>query len=133
LFIEIDATFALRRRYFFGEGRDNFGPLNPVLKRGDTMMKSFTALAAAAAISAAAIAAPTSASARGGAVAAGVIGGLAAGAIIGSAAANANGGYYAYGPGPVYYNAGPRCYLTRQRVWTNFGPRWQRVRVCDGY
>src|SRR5581483_7941098 len=88
-------------------------PFSP--DRGDAMMKTCTALAAAAAISIAAIAAPTSASARDGAVAAGVIGGLAAGAIIGSAAANAN-GYYAYGPGPVYYAPGPRCYMTRQRV-----------------
>jgi hypothetical protein len=96
------------------------------------MTKTLTALAAAAAITVAAFAAPTPADARdGGAVAAGVIGGLAAGAIIGSAAAN-NG--YAYGPGPGYYGAAPvygRCYITRQRVFTDYGPRWRRVRVCD--
>jgi hypothetical protein len=101
--------------------------------KGDIMTKTLTALAASAAIAVAAIAAPTTAEARGGAVAAGVIGGLAAGAIIGSAAAN--NGYYAYGPGPVYAAPGPYygggCYITRQRVWTNYGPRWQRVRVCD--
>ncbi len=97
------------------------------------MTKTLTALAAAAVVAVAAVAAPTTADARnGGAVAAGVIGGLAVGAIVGSSAANS--GYYGYGyaPAPVYY--GPPaygCYITRQRVWTNYGPRWQRVRVCD--
>jgi hypothetical protein len=74
-----------------------------------------------------AVAAPQPAQAgHGGAVAAGVIGGLAAGAIIGSAVAH--GPYYAYAPGPVYY--GPRCYWHRERVWTHWGWRWSRVRVC---
>jgi hypothetical protein len=97
------------------------------------MIKTLTAFAAAATIAVAAVATPTPADARGGAIAAGVIGGLAVGAIVGSAAAN-NG--YAYGPGPVYYGAAPAyygggCYITRERIWTNFGPRWRRVRVCN--
>lgn len=106
------------------------------------MTKTITALAAAAVIGVAALGAPTQADARGwhhggGGVAAGVIGGLAAGAIIGSAA---SGGYYGpgygYYGGPGYYGAaypvyGGGCYLTRQRVWTPYGPRWRRVRVCD--
>jgi hypothetical protein len=58
---------------------------------------------------------------------------LAAGAIIGSAAANSY--PYGYAPAPVYAAPGPyaysRCYITRERVWTNYGPRWRRVRVCD--
>jgi hypothetical protein len=96
------------------------------------MAKTFTALAAVAAIAAATMALPTTADARnGGAIAAGVIGGLAAGALIGSAAAN--NGYYGYGPGynaagPAYYG---RCYIQRQRVWDGYGWRIQRVRVCD--
>lgn len=99
------------------------------------MIKTLTALAAVGTIAIAAVAAPAPAQARDdGAVAAGVIGGLAAGAIIGSAA-NANRGYYGYAPGPVYYGSpyayAPRCYTVRQRVWTDSGPRWRRVRVCD--
>jgi hypothetical protein len=107
------------------------GPLKSSKNKRYIMTKTLTALAAAAAITVAAVAAPTTADARnnGGAVAAGVIGGLAAGAIIGSAV---NNGYYAYGAGPAYYGAGyGHCYIQRQRVWTNYGPRWQRVRVCD--
>lgn len=90
------------------------------------MTKTLTAIAAAATLGLAAIAAPQQAEARGGAVAAGIIGGLAAGAIIGSAAAH---GPYYYGPGPAYY--GPACYWTHERVWTPYGWRWHRVRVCD--
>lgn len=94
------------------------------------MTKTLTTLAAAASLAVAAIAAPTPAQARGGgAVAAGVIGGLAAGAIIGSAASRPYGyGYYGGGP---YYAAAPGCYWTRQRVWTDYGWRTRRVRVCD--
>jgi hypothetical protein len=58
------------------------------------------------------------------AVGAGIIGGLAAGAIIGSAIAPRP----YYGPGPVYY--APGCYWTRERIWTDWGWRWRRVRVC---
>jgi hypothetical protein len=101
------------------------------------MMKTLTALATAGAIAAAAVAAPSPARAGNeGAIAAGVVGGLAAGAIIGSAVAPRYGyGYgYAAAPGPVYYG-GPyaysRCHLVRQKIWTNYGPRWRRVRVCD--
>jgi hypothetical protein len=93
------------------------------------MTRSLIALAAAATLGLAAIAAPQPAQARGGALAAGIIGGLAAGAIIGSAA---RGPYYGpayYGPGPAYY--GPACGWTRERVWTPYGWRWHRVRVCD--
>ena len=97
------------------------------------MMKTFTALATAGVIAAAAVVAPSPAQAgHEGAIAAGVVGGLAAGAIIGSAVAPRHS--YAYAPGPVYYG-GPyaysRCHLVRQKVWTNYGPRWRRVRVCD--
>ncbi len=102
------------------------------------MTKTLTALAAAAVLTVAAVAVPTTADARNdGAVAAGVIGGLAGGGIIGSAAANNgyNNGYYAYSPGPAYYAAPAPyyggCYISRQRVMTNYGPRWRRVRVCD--
>ena len=43
-------------------------------------------------------------------------------------------GYYSYGyaPGPVYSTetyAYSRCHFVRQQVWTDFGPRWRRVRV----
>jgi hypothetical protein len=97
------------------------------------MMKTLTVLATAGVIAAAAVAAPSPAEAgHEGAIAAGVVGGLAAGAIIGSAVAPRHS--YAYAPGPVYYG-GPyaysRCHLVRQKVWTNYGPRWRRVRVCD--
>ena len=97
------------------------------------MMKTLTALATAGVIAAATVAVPEPAHAgNGGAIAAGVIGGLAAGAIIGSAFAPRYG--YAYAPGPVYYG-GPyaynRCHVVRQRIWTNYGPRWRRVRVCN--
>lgn len=97
------------------------------------MMKTLTALATAGAIAVAAVAVPTSAEARnrGGAIAAGIIGGLAAGAIIGSAVGPRYGYYDSY---PAYYG-GPyaysRCYIVRQKVWTDYGPRWRRVRVCD--
>jgi hypothetical protein len=95
------------------------------------MIRTLTAIAAAATLGLAAIAAPQQAEARGGALAAGIIGGLAVGAIVGSAAAH--GPYYGgpayYGPAPVYY--GPRCYWTRQRVWTGYGWNWGRVRVCN--
>lgn len=99
------------------------------------MMKTLTALAAAGAIAVTAVAAPAPAEARndGARIAAGVIGGLAAGAIIGSAVNQR--GYYAHEPAPAYYYGGPyaysRCYTVRQRVWTDYGPRWRRVRVCE--
>lgn len=99
------------------------------------MMKTLTALATAGTLAVAAIAvpAPAQAGSNSGAVAAGVVGGLAAGAIIGSAVNSHYG--YGYAPGPVYYSSGPyaysRCYVTRERVWTNYGPRWRKVRVCD--
>ncbi len=99
------------------------------------MLKSFAAMAAAAAITIIAVSAPTVAEADcvGCGVAAGVLGGLAAGAIIGSAVAPP--AYY--GPGPYYYGpppayVGPECYWTRQRVWIEgVGWRVRRVRVCD--
>lgn len=98
------------------------------------MMKTLTALATAGTLAVAAVAMPATAQAEnwhhhgnGGAVAAGVVGGLAAGAIIGSAVAP-NYGYGYYSGGPYAYS---RCYLVRQKVWTDYGPRWRRVRVCD--
>ena len=91
------------------------------------MKKILTVTAAAAALLAASVIAPQQAQARHG-VNGAIIGGLAAGALIGAAVAN--GPYYAYGPGP-YYAYGPGCYWTRERVWTNWGWRWHRVRVCD--
>lgn len=96
------------------------------------LSKTLTVLAAAATLGLATFAAPQPAQARcvGCAVGAGIIGGLAAGAIIGSAIAPGpyyGPGYY-YGPGPVYYR--PGCYWTRQRVWTEWGWRLRRVRVC---
>lgn len=95
------------------------------------MLKTLTGIGAAAALTVAMVAAPQSAQARhwhhgGYGVGAGIIGGLAAGAIIGSAA----NGYYGpgyYGPSYAY---GPGCYWRRERVWTHWGPRWRRVRVC---
>ncbi|HZS64875.1 MAG TPA: hypothetical protein VFA53_10340 [Xanthobacteraceae bacterium] len=95
------------------------------------MRKTLTVLAAAGLMGMTAIAAPAPAEARGngGAVAAGVIGGLAAGAIIGSAASGA----YAYEPpATVYYGAYPPrdCHWVRERVWTDYGPRWRDIRVC---
>jgi hypothetical protein len=96
------------------------------------MKRILISTAAAAALMVASVAAPQQAEAhwRGGGVAAGVIGGLAAGALIGAAANGyyGPGPYYAYGPGPYYY--GPHCYWTRDRVWTGYGWRWHRVRVC---
>ena len=93
------------------------------------MTKTLTALVTAGTLAVAAIAAPAPAEARnrGGAIAAGVIGGLAAGAIIGSAASRP----YGYYGGGGYYAAGPACYVTRQRVWTDYGWRTRRVRVCN--
>ncbi len=94
------------------------------------MMKTLTALAAVGTI-AIAVAAPAPAQARNeGAIAAGVVGGLALGAIVGS---QANRGYYASEPAPYYYGTpyARSCYVTRERVWTDRGPRWRKVRVCD--
>jgi hypothetical protein len=96
------------------------------------MLKIMTGIAAVAAVTLTLVAAPQEAQARwrhhhGGGVAAGIIGGLAAGAIIGSAA----NGYYGpgyYGPAYAY---GPPCYWSRERVWTGWGWRWHRVRVCN--
>jgi hypothetical protein len=94
--------------------------------------KILIATAAAAALTIASVAAPEQAQARHGRNGA-LIGGLAAGALLGAAVAN--GPYYAYGPGP-YYGAGPGyygpgCYWHRERVWTGYGWRSRRVRVCD--
>lgn len=95
--------------------------------------KTLTVLAAALTLGLTTVAAPQPARAEciGCAVGAGIIGGLAVGAIIGSAVAP--GPYYGppgydYGPGPVYY--APACYWARQRIWTDWGWRWRRVRVC---
>jgi hypothetical protein len=91
------------------------------------MMKILTALATAGVIAAAAIAAPAPAQAgNGGAIAAGVVGGLAVGAIVSSAWAPRYG--YGYYGGPYGYS---RCHVVRQRIYTDYGPRWRRVRVCD--
>ena len=101
------------------------------------MMKTLTALATAGAIAAAAVAAPSPAQAGNeGAIAAGVVGGLAAGAIIGSAVAPRYGyGYVTPLRQGRFTTAVPyaysRCHLVRQKIWTNYGPRWRRVRVCD--
>jgi hypothetical protein len=97
------------------------------------MRKILIATAAITALTFATVAAPQQAEARHGRNAA-IIGGLAAGALLG--AAIANGPYYAYDPGPYYYAPGPAyygpsCYWTRQRVWTDYGWRSRRVRVCD--
>jgi len=95
------------------------------------MKKILISTAAAAALVLATVAAPQKAEARHGHIAGAIIGGLAAGALIGAAANGYYGGgpYYAYAPGPYYY--GPACYWTHQRVWTGWGWRWRRVRVCD--
>jgi len=89
-----------------------------------TPTKTLAAVGAAATIAIAAIAVPSDAEARGGWVPGAVIGGLAAGAIVGGALARP----YYYGPGPYYsyYDGyGARCYW--RRVWTDWGPRRQRV------
>ncbi len=99
-------------------------------------MRTFTTIAAAAAIAGAALSVPTQAEARwrgGGAVAAGVIGGFAAGALIaGAGRPYYYGPYYGYAPayygGPAYY--GPPCYWQRQRFWDGYSWRIRRVRVC---
>lgn len=94
------------------------------------MRKTLSALAAAGIIAVTAVAMPAPAQARNeGAVAAGVVGGLAVGAIIGSTAANS----YGYAPpATVYYGSYPPygCHWIRERVWTNYGPRWRTIRVC---
>ena len=100
------------------------------------MMKTLTALTTAGVIAAAAVtaSAPAQAGSNGGAIAAGVVGGLAAGAIIGSAWHPYPSYGYAYAPPPAYYGgayAYSRCHIVRQRVWTDYGERWRRVRVCD--
>jgi hypothetical protein len=101
------------------------------------MMKTLSALATAGVIATAAITAPAPAQANdGGAIAAGVVGGLAAGAIIGSTwrPYPAYGYGYGYAPRPAYYGgayAYGGCHIVRQRIWTNYGERWRRVRVCD--
>jgi hypothetical protein len=95
------------------------------------MMKTLTAFATAGAIAVAAVAAPAPAQARNeGAIAAGVVGGLAVGALIGSQYNQPRYGYASAGyyGGPYAYS---RCYVTRQKIRTNYGPRWRRVRVCD--
>lgn len=90
------------------------------------MKKTLIAIAAAATLGLATVAAPQPAQARHGHFFPGaIIGGLAAGALLGAAVAN---GPYYYGPGPAYY--GPDCYWTHQRIWTHWGWRWERVRVC---
>jgi hypothetical protein len=99
------------------------------------MKKILIATAAAATLMIASVAAPDQAQARHGRNAA-IFGGLAAGALLGAAVANGGYGYgYGYGPGP-YYAAGPGyygggCYWHRERVWTGYGWRLHRVRVCD--
>jgi hypothetical protein len=94
------------------------------------MMKTLTALTTAGVIAAAAVVAPAPAQARNnGAVVGAAVGGLAVGALVGSQWRP----YPAYGYG--YYSGGPyaysRCHIVRQKVWTNYGPVWRRVRVCD--
>ena len=97
-------------------------------------MKTLITLATAGVIGAAAVAVPAPAQARNeGAVVGAAVGGLAAGAIIGSAVAPRYGyGYYAadpvYSGGPYAYS---RCHMVREKIWTDYGPRWRRVRVCD--
>ena len=124
-----------------------------------TEVPMFKIVFAGVAIALAAVGVPGTAEARnGGAIAAGVIGGLAAGAIIGGASRGYGGGYYdggyggsnyyggpaygyssgyysapayTYSSGPAYYGDGSGCYLQRERVWTDYGWRIRRVRVCD--
>jgi hypothetical protein len=96
------------------------------------MKKILIATAAATALIAS-VAAPEQAQARYGRNAA-IIGGVAAGALLGAAVANGpyyGPGPYAYGPGPYAAYYGPDCYWTRHRVWTDYGWRYRRVRVCD--
>jgi hypothetical protein len=88
------------------------------------MKKILTVTAAVAALTLASVAAPQQAQARHG-VNGAIIGGLAAGALVGAAVAS--GPYYGYGPGPYAYGG---CYWTRERVWTPYGWRFHRVRVC---
>lgn len=96
------------------------------------MKKTLTALAVAATFVLATVAMPHEAQARKGRNAAAIFGGLAAGALIG--AAIANGPYYGaghyYGPPRRYYYR-QHCWWERERYWTGYGWRSQRVRVCD--
>jgi hypothetical protein len=95
------------------------------------MKKTLIAIAAAATVMVATVAAPQQAEARHGRNGA-LIGGLAVGALLGAAVAS---GPYYYGGGPYYASGpayyGPECYWTRHRVWTGYGWRLRRVRVCD--
>jgi hypothetical protein len=128
-------NFRRNQTLFLQKGPIDFGPASLVNMRC-VMMKSLTTLAVAGALAVAAVAAPAPAQAgNGGAVAAGVVGGLAAGAIIGSAVAPRYGyGYYG-GPAAYGYYDGPYayggCHIVREKIWTNYGPRWRRVRVCN--
>lgn len=59
----------------------------------------------------------------------GVIGGLSAAEIVAGA------GYpFPYQPfvhtGPAYYGPPPGCVIRPQRVWTGYGWRHRRIRVC---
>ncbi len=95
-------------------------------------MKPLTTLAAAGMLALAAVAAPAPAQARNeGAIAAGVVGGLAVGALI--ASGTRSNAYAGAPPTNVYY--GPYqyrdCHWIRERVWTNYGPRWRSIRVCN--
>jgi hypothetical protein len=96
------------------------------------MKKILTVTAAVAALTLASVAAPQQAQARHG-VNGAIIGGLVGGALLGAAVAN--GPYYGYGAGPAYYGPGPYayggCYWSRERVWTGYGWRFHRVRVCN--
>jgi hypothetical protein len=97
------------------------------------MMRTLTALATAGVIAAAAVAAPAPAQAgNSGAVVGAAVGGFAVGTLVGSAWQPYP---YAYAaPAPVFYG-GPyaysRCHIVRQKILTDVGPRWRRVRVCD--
>lgn len=96
------------------------------------MKKTLTALAVAATFAFATLATTQPAQAgKGGNVAAGIIGGLAAGALFGAAVANPyyGAGHY-YGPPRRYYYR-QHCWWERERYWTGYGWRSQRVRVCD--
>jgi hypothetical protein len=93
--------------------------------------KCFAGAAVAMALAGAAIGSSTPASAGGWypaygwGIAAGVATGMAAGAIASQA----------YRPAPAYYYGAPAyvadCYTVRRRVWTDYGWRMVRQRVCD--
>jgi hypothetical protein len=92
-------------------------------------------MATAGVIAAAALVPAPAQASNSGAIVGAAGGGLAVGTFLGATWQPYPYGYaYAPAPAPVYYG-GPyaysRCQMVRQKIVTDYGPRWRRVRVCD--